>query len=86
MIKRFNSLFAGHVDLGDMGENATPANASAETVGSKMCLSMVFLLAVITRAAAARSRTTNAHSGTTKCEFDIHLRFIRRLPARQAHR
>jgi len=26
MIKRFNSLFAGHVDLGDMGENATPAN------------------------------------------------------------
>jgi len=26
MIKRFNSLFAGHVDLGDMGEDATPAN------------------------------------------------------------
>ena len=26
MIKRFNSLFAGHVDLGDMGENETPAN------------------------------------------------------------
>jgi len=26
MIKRFNSLFAGHVDLGDMGQDATPAN------------------------------------------------------------
>ena len=26
MIKRFNSLFAGHVDLGDMGEDETPAN------------------------------------------------------------
>jgi len=26
MIKRFSSLFAGHVDLGDMGTDATPAN------------------------------------------------------------
>ena len=26
MIKRFSSLFAGHVDLGDMGQDATPAN------------------------------------------------------------
>jgi alkanesulfonate monooxygenase SsuD/methylene tetrahydromethanopterin reductase-like flavin-dependent oxidoreductase (luciferase family) len=26
MIKRFNSLFAGHIDLGDMGQDATPAN------------------------------------------------------------
>ena len=26
MIKRFGSLFAGHIDLGDMGEDATPAN------------------------------------------------------------
>ncbi len=26
MIKRFSSLFAGHVDLGDMGHDATPAN------------------------------------------------------------
>ena len=26
MITRFSSLFAGHVDLGDMGEEATPAN------------------------------------------------------------
>lgn len=26
MIKRISSLFAGHVDLGDMGENETPAN------------------------------------------------------------
>ena len=26
MIKRFGSLFAGHIDLGDMGQDATPAN------------------------------------------------------------
>ncbi|MCS5608511.1 MAG: LLM class flavin-dependent oxidoreductase, partial [Alphaproteobacteria bacterium] len=26
MIKRFSSLFAGHIDLGDMGQDATPAN------------------------------------------------------------
>ncbi|MDP7546145.1 MAG: hypothetical protein QGF20_02540, partial [Alphaproteobacteria bacterium] len=26
MIKRFSSLFAGHIDLGDMGQAATPAN------------------------------------------------------------
>ena len=26
MIKKFSSLFAGHVDLGDMGQDATPAN------------------------------------------------------------
>ena len=26
MIKRFSSLFAGHIDLGDMGTDATPAN------------------------------------------------------------
>jgi alkanesulfonate monooxygenase SsuD/methylene tetrahydromethanopterin reductase-like flavin-dependent oxidoreductase (luciferase family) len=26
MIKRFSTLFAGHIDLGDMGQNATPAN------------------------------------------------------------
>ena len=26
MIKRFGSLFAGHIDLGDMGQAATPAN------------------------------------------------------------
>lgn len=26
MIKRFSSLYAGHVDLGDMGQYATPAN------------------------------------------------------------
>ena len=26
MIKRFSSLFAGHIDLGDMGQHATPPN------------------------------------------------------------
>ena len=26
MIKRFSSLFAGHIDLGDMGQDATPVN------------------------------------------------------------
>ena len=26
MIKRFSTLFAGHVDLGDMGQDATPVN------------------------------------------------------------
>ena len=26
MIKRFSSLFAGHIDLGDIGQDATPAN------------------------------------------------------------
>ena len=26
MIKRFGSLFAGHIDLGDLGQDATPAN------------------------------------------------------------
>ena len=26
MIKRFSSLFAGHIDLGDMGQYATPPN------------------------------------------------------------
>ena len=26
MIKRYSSLFAGHIDLGDMGQDATPAN------------------------------------------------------------
>lgn len=26
MIKRFGGLFAGHIDLGDMGQDATPAN------------------------------------------------------------
>lgn len=26
MIKRFGSLFAGHIDLGDIGQDATPAN------------------------------------------------------------
>ena len=26
MIRRFSSLYAGHVDLGDMGQDATPAN------------------------------------------------------------
>ena len=26
MIKRFSSLYAGHIDLGDMGQDATPAN------------------------------------------------------------
>ena len=26
MIKRFSSLFAGHIDLGDMGQHETPAN------------------------------------------------------------
>ena len=26
MIKRFSTLYAGHIDLGDMGQDATPAN------------------------------------------------------------
>ena len=26
MIKRFSTLFAGHVDLGDVGQDATPVN------------------------------------------------------------
>lgn len=26
MITKFSSLYAGHVDLDDMGQNATPAN------------------------------------------------------------
>ena len=26
MIKRFSTLYAGHVDLGDMGQDATPVN------------------------------------------------------------
>src|SRR6266536_2092319 len=26
MITKFSSLYAGHVDLGDMGQDATPAN------------------------------------------------------------
>jgi hypothetical protein len=26
MITKFSSLYAGHVDLGDLGQNATPAN------------------------------------------------------------
>ena len=27
MIKKFGTLYAGHVDLGDMGFDATPANS-----------------------------------------------------------
>ena len=26
MITKFSSLYAGHIDLGDMGQDATPAN------------------------------------------------------------
>ena len=26
MITTFSSLYAGHIDLGDMGQDATPAN------------------------------------------------------------